>query len=155
MIFCLANEKKKIETGAAKLSYDPKHINQDICAEIPSYVTKLSELVNKTDDKNTDISTMVSDLICGLAQKDNPFKEFPWDTSKNIFTEILNFGLTHTPDIVKFIATLSKTDSGLDEKSVYKVSFIYSLLVSSASPRTNSAFLKLMTLMLKSSGSTG
>ena len=107
------------------------------------------------DDTKRDISSMAADVICGLAQEDNPFREFPWDTSKNIFTEALDFGLTHTPDIIKLIATLSKTDSGLDDKSVYKVSFLYSLLVSSASPRKNSSFFKLMTLMLKSSGCTG
>ena len=137
------------------MAYDPSQKNIDLCASIPSYVKKLTDLVNKKDDTKTDIPSMAANVICGLAQEDNPFKEFLWDTSQNSFTEVLDFGLTQTPDIVKSISTLSKTDSGLDEKSVYKVSFLYSLLVSSASPRKNSSFLKLMTLMLKSSGCTG
>ena len=95
------------------------------------------------------------DVFCALAQEDNPFKEFPWDTTQNIFCEIIEFGIKTTPFLIKLIANLTKTNTGLNESSIYKIAFVYSLMVSCTNPRKNSAFLKLMTLMLKSSGCTG
>ena len=65
------------------MAYDPSQKNIDLCASIPSYVKKLTDLVNKKDDTKTDIPSMAANVISGLAQEDNPFKEFPCDTSQN------------------------------------------------------------------------
>ena len=102
-----------------------------------------------------DISIVTANVLCCLYQDDNPFKVFPFDTSKNIFGDIIDFGIKHTPGLVKLLATLIKTDAGLNDKSVYRVAFLYSLLVCSANPSQNSSFLKLMTVLLKTSGCTG
>ena len=93
--------------------------------------------------------------MCALGQEGNPFKEFPWNVKNNIFCEILDFGITNTPFLVKLIADLCKTTKGLREKHVFKVAFMYSLLICSVNPHKNSSFLKLMTLMLKTAGCTG
>ena len=129
--------------------------NVDVSDNVPEHVSKLYKLIHNDNDSNINIAKMTADVLLALSEENNPFKEFPWDTSKNIFCEILDFGLKHTPDLVKLIAQLSMTDAGLNEKSVYKVSFLYSLLVCSASPHNNSSLFKLMTVMLKMSGCTG
>ena len=63
--------------------------------------------------------------------------------------------MEHTPFLVRMLADLTKSDTGLTDKDVYKVAFMYSMMVCSVDPHKNSAFFKLITLMLKTSGCTG
>ena len=148
-------EKLALERCAERLYQDISKPTADLSSQIPVYLQKLNDLVRDPEDAPATVSSVTVDVLCALAQGENPFKEFPWDTSKNIFCEILDFGIKHSPFLIKLIANLSGNDTGLDEKCVFKVAFLYSLLVSSANPRQNSSFLKLMTLMLKTSGCTG
>ena len=115
----------------------------------------MNNLLKVSKDEQKDISTITADVICALNQDSNPFVHFPWDVKKNIFCEILDFGMEHTPFLVRMLADLTKSDTGLTEKDVYKVAFMYSLMVCSVNPHKNSSFLKLITLMLKTSGCTG
>ena len=147
-------EKRKLEDWATRLVPDESNI-RELCQDIPEYVNKLNNLIRSPQNTEQNISTIAEDVLCALANKDNPFKEFPWDISKNIFTVILDFGLKYTPFLIRLITELCKSDVGLQEKAVYKVAFLYSLLVSSACPQKNAAFSKLLTLMLKTSGCTG
>ena len=150
-----SKKRSKLEKATSNLFAATKNSTVNVSDSVPEYVSKLYELIHTDTGSNMNIEHVTANVLCALGEENNPFKEFPWDTSKNIFCEVLNFGLKHTPDLVRLITNLSKSDTGLTEKSVYKVAFIYSLLVCSASPQNNSSFLKLMTVMLKMSGCTG
>ena len=126
----LSQKRSKLDKCASNL-FAHTNSNVDVTDHVPEYVSKLYKLIDNDNDSNINIAKMTADVLLALSEENNPFKEFPWDTSKNIFCEILDFGLKHTPDLVKLIAQLSMTDAGLNEKSVYKVSFLHSLLVCS------------------------
>ena len=147
-------EKLLLDQSAARLVPNDRSAI-DVSAETKNYAKKLSAIMSEPDENKYDISTITADIICSLADEQNPFKHFPWDTKKNIFHEIIDFGLRTTPFLIKLICNIIRTDSGFEDKSVYKVAFIFSILVCSANPKMNSSFLKLLTLMLKSSGCTG
>ena len=151
----LSEKRSKLDKCASNLLAQTRNTNVDVSDQVPEYVSKLYRLIHNDTDSNISIENMTANVLCALSEENNPFKEFPWDTSKNIFCEILDFGLSHTPDLVRLIAKLSMPDTDLNEKSVYKTAFLYSLLVCSASPKNNSSLLKLMTVMLKMSGCTG
>ena len=148
-------KRMKLEHSASNLVVTNRIDNSDLSDEIPKYVSRLTELIKSSRYEKKDIGTITADVILALNEESNPFREFPWNVNKNIFCEILDFGLSHTPFLIRMITDLSNTDHGLTEKHVYRVAFIYSLLVCSVNPQKNSAFFKLITLMLKTSGCTG
>ena len=149
------NEKLQLEQAAERLVPKDRKEVVDVSSKTKEYITKMNELIKDSDNTNYDITSISNEVLCALNQDTNPFKQFPWDTQQNIFCEIIKFGINHTPFLIKLIGTLMKTDASFNEKSLYKISFIYSLLVCSANPSRNSSFFKLMTLMLKKSGCTG
>ena len=84
----------------------------------------MNNFVNNSNDSDlsSDINSIVAKVLCGLAHSDNPFKDFPWDTSKFFFCQILNFGMSQTPSLVTLIARLCDAPT---KTSVLKVGLCY------------------------------
>ena len=89
-------EKLALEKCAERLYQDISKPTADLSSQIPLYLQKLNDLVRDSEDAPASVSSITVDVLCALAQNENPFKEFPWDTSKNIFCEILDFGIKHS-----------------------------------------------------------
>ena len=120
----LEKEKNALEKCAERLVPTDASLNLNVEDQIKPCLTKLNEMIKNADENENIVTNINADVLCCLTQEDNPFTKFPWDTSKNIFTEILNFGIKHTPLLIKLIATLARTDKGLEAKGAVKVAVI-------------------------------
>ena len=77
----------------------------------PNYKESLSEALNKLNSLRRNKTGLVismakipSELVVGLSSPDNPFKQGLWDVIKNCFSEIIEFGLQYTEDLVIFVS---------------------------------------------------
>ena len=62
---------------------------------------KINDLVKTNSDYSVNARKLLADLAIALNEKDNPFKEFPWNTSENIFSRIIDFAIKYTPDLIR------------------------------------------------------
>ena len=70
----------------------------DLSDQIGPSLKKLINLVESEDNEEPKtVDSIIVDVVCALAQDENPFKDFPWNTTKNIFSEILEFGIKNHP----------------------------------------------------------
>ena len=95
-----------------------------------------------------------TDLAVGLQASDNPFRQNVWNVSENLFNDILHFGFKYTPDLVRFVSNFQQKNTYLDAERVIVVACHYALLVCASDKQTNSAFYKLISIFLKSCGTT-
>ena len=93
----MEKERETLENCAERLVPGDRSVSYEVGEQIKSCVGKLNEMIKDADENETIVTKINADVLCCLTQEDNPFTMFPWDTSKNIFSEILNFGIQHTP----------------------------------------------------------
>ena len=117
----IQKQQDKMEKCAEKLLPQSMAPRRDLCENIQDYVKKLNDLLNCSENTEGSFSKFTCDVLCALADDDNPFKTLPWDTSKNIFFEILDFGIKHNPYLIKLITELSRSYIGLTGKTIFKV----------------------------------
>ena len=59
---------------------------------------KINDLVTTNSDYSVNARKLLADLAIALNEKDNPF---PWNTSENIFSRIIDFAIKYTPDLIR------------------------------------------------------
>ena len=111
-------EKLKLEFAASRLVKDPKEV-VTLTHSVEDSVKKLKELIVTSQDFVIERVILSADLMAALAMEHNPYSDFPWDISKNIFSEIIDFGLKYTPDLLRLITDLTKGQGKLGPKNVY------------------------------------
>ena len=75
-------------------------INLDQC--LTESLKNLNNLCNNFNSNySVNARQLLADVTVALSQNDNPFKQFPWNTSENIFSKIIDFGIKYTPDLIR------------------------------------------------------
>ena len=105
-----SDPKQKMKTGlsvaAAESLIKNTQRNTDLKQPISETIIKLENICSSTIDYSIDVSKTIADLILAFDKDDNPFTEFPWDVSENIFSKIIDFGLKYTPDLLRKVSII-------------------------------------------------
>jgi hypothetical protein len=108
---------------------------------------RLSELVQ---------SKLLEQMLKISSLPENPLKDFPLDVNKNHYSEVINFAVEHTPDVLDLILKLStKNEVSLAEVDVIRCAcaYIFSTLAVTVS-RQNNALKKVKSVSTKTNGLT-
>lgn len=103
--------------------------------------------------KRRESSCRLEEMIL-ISSTKGPLTEFPHDINKNIYSEIIVFGIANCPDVLKMLLDiLVKKGEPVTEKDVLRVSFFFSSLAHGVS-RNNNSVAKVKSLVLQSGGLT-
>ena len=106
---------------------------------------RLSELIQ---------SKLLEQMLKISSLPENPLKDFPLDVNKNHYSEVINFAVKHTPDVLDLILKLStKNEVSLAEVDVIRCAYIFSTLAVTVS-RQNNALKKVKSVSTKTNGLT-
>ena len=146
----ITKKRMNIEKDAENVSKDA--LTTDYKVSLNKALVTVNQLRRSRNNVVLDMVKIQAQLVVGLAAPDNPFKQGIWDVSKNIFSEIIEFGVKYTEDLIMFLSNFFSREIDIDEDKLIKISSYYSMMVCSADPRTNSAFHKVLTVFLHKCG---
>ena len=146
----ISKKRMILEKDAENVSKDA--LTMDYSASLKKALAKVNQLRRNRNNLVLDMVKIQAQLVVGLAAPDNPFKQGIWDVSKNIFSEIIEFGVKYTEDLILFLSNFFSRENDINEDKLIKISSYYSMMVCSADPRTNSAFHKVLTIFLHKCG---
>ena len=89
-----------------------------------------------------------------VSTMEGPLKDFPPDVNKNVYSELISFGIVNCPGVMLLLVDLLvQKNRPVQEKDVLKVSFFFSILAHGIS-RNNNSLTKVKSLLLQSQGLT-
>jgi hypothetical protein len=122
------------------------------CEELIIALTS-SDLIQKRLS-NLVQSKLLEQMLKISSLPENPLKDFPLDVNKNHYSEVINFAVEHTPDVLDLIVKLStKNEAPIAETDVIRCAYIFSSLASTVS-RQNNALKKIKSVSTKTNGLT-
>ena len=80
---------------------DPHSIN-DLDLQLQESIKKVELFSSSSITYTLEARQIIANVIMALGKEDNPFKLFPWDTARNIFSEIIDFALKYTPELLRY-----------------------------------------------------
>lgn len=96
-----------LEHAVKCLSITPKS-PEDLNENMRVTILKLEDLCSTSSDYLIGGDQVIGDLVYALSMDDNPFRQFPWDASTNIFSQIIEFGLKYAPQLIRLKQSNSK-----------------------------------------------
>ena len=89
-----------------------------------------------------------------VSSLNGPLTDFPPDVNKNLYSELISFGLANCPGtMLLLVDLLIKKNTPVQEKDVLRIGFVFSILAHGISRRNNS-LTKVKSLLLQSQGLT-
>ena len=89
-----------------------------------------------------------------LSSSPNPLNQFPPNINRNIYSDLISFGLENAPGLVFFLLSLLvKKEKPVVEKDVVKIATFFASIAHTISAKNN-AVAKTKTLLLQSHGTT-
>ena len=111
----------------------------------PSIQKRLASLFN---------SKLLEQVLSLGFKKENPLRNFPPDLNKNLYTEIIDFALIHSEELLMTLLTLTvKNERPIESKDVVQLSFLFATLAEFVSS-DNNVMKKTKSISLKSCGLT-
>ena len=145
-----------LQQAAGRLLADPGG-HFDHKAELEATASMLAARIKaaRQEGKVLNVSGMQEELMIAMDAQDNPFVLFPFNTDTNMYTKIVKFGAIHTPNIIDMIGMLITThEATINGDTVIQAAFLYTQMACSINPRIHSAYLKMLSVFLKTCGLT-
>ena len=98
-------------------------------------------------------SSVLEELMM-ISSSRGPLTEFPPNINRNLYADIVSFGIDHSEGLVAFLLNLLvKKEERVEQKDIVRLGFLYSMLAHSVS-MNNNCMMKIKSLLLQSHGLT-